>query len=57
MTCEECSKAHDEERYCPVRIGNKAIGWGIIIMKGCTPHLKLALDRINAGVIEEIEKE
>lgn len=57
MTCEECDKAHDEDSYAPYRIGNKEIGWGIIVMKGCHAHLKLTFDILNAAIIKDFEKE
>lgn len=56
MTCENCDKAHEEEIYCPYRIGNEEIGYGIIIMKGCRAHLKLTLDRLNEAIIKENNK-
>jgi len=50
MSCEDCDRAHDNESYAPFRIGNKEIGWGTILVKGCDRHIKLAFEQLRTFI-------
>jgi hypothetical protein len=47
MACEKCEKAHKEGSVAPIRVGNKEIGWGTVLIGACRDHAKLVIDWVN----------
>ncbi len=51
MTCHKCNDAHENIMAgMPMRVGNKAIGWGTVLIIGCDAHLTLVRDQLRAAM-------
>jgi hypothetical protein len=45
--CANCYQAHESSKFERVRVGDDENGWGIILLKGCPDHIKIAMDKLS----------